>query len=472
MLASTATLNLLLAERERRNRVRQHEDGPRYDWFGPDCGCPPAGRLEDGSCPDHPRARPSQRPPEGDWRVWGLVSGRGFGKTVSGAQWANSRAEAAPAGTRIAIVAPIARDVRKVMIEGPAGILACSPPWFLPKYYPSKCEVHWPNGVVGDTYAAEDPDRMRGHNSSFAWCDELAAWADPDVWDMLLLGLRIGENPQVMFTTTPKPYKWLKRIYNSARTVIVRGSTYENKAHLARSFIADVEQKYGGTRLGRQELLAEDIEDVAGALWTVELIKHRSPTVEFDRIVVAVDPSTRNPADDRRDKEDPRKEDDGDEAGIVVVGLTVEPHPGLGDVTHAYIIEDRTMTGSPHEWALEAIAAYDFYGADVLVAETNNGGDMVRETIHAIDPNVNFKKLWASRGKAIRAEPVQSLYEQGRVFHCREFPELELEMTGWVPRLRMRSPNRLDAMVWGVTEAVLEGMPWTEGDYPFSDYRG
>jgi phage terminase large subunit-like protein len=461
---AASLLNALLAERERRNRARQHALGPRYDWYGPDCGCPPAGRLEDGSCPDHPRARANQRPPDGDWRVWGIVAGRGFGKTKSGAQWVISKAERSPKGTRIAIVAPISRDVRKVMIEGPAGILACSPPWFRPEYYPSKCEIHWPNGVIGDTYAAEEPDRLRGHNSSFAWCDEIAAWGDPEVWDMLMFGLRIGEDPQAMFTTTPRPFKWLKRIYNSARTVIVRGSTYENRAHLAPSFIRDMEAKYAGTKLGRQELFAEDIEDVAGALWTSDRIRVGRPLRDFERIVVAVDPTSRDPDD--------RDDDDGDEAGIVVAGLVTQEHPALGLVPYAYVLDDRTIVGSPREWAQAAIDAYEDYAADLVVAEVNNGGDMVRATIHAIDPDVPFKKLWASRGKAIRAEPVAALYEQARVFHCREFPELEAELTTWVPRLRMRSPNRLDALVWVVTELILEGMPWSEGPALFVDDRG
>jgi phage terminase large subunit-like protein len=461
---SIQTLNMLLAERERRDRLKRHTEGPKYDWFGPDCDCPPEVRRPNGSCPEHPRARDKQRPPEGDWRVWGILAGRGFGKTRSGAPWVNLKAEQGHKGMRIAIVAPIARDVRKVMVEGPAGILACSPPWFMPEYFPSKCEVHWPNGVIGDTYAAEDPDRLRGHNSSFAWCDELAAWANPEVWDMLMLGLRIGENPQCMFTTTPRPFKWLKKIYRSARTVIVRGSTYENKDNLSDAFLSDMETKYGGTKLGRQELMAEDIEDVDGALWTSEIIRVGRPPVEFDRIVVAIDPTARDPED--------RDDDDGDEAGIVVVGATTEEHPTLGELTHAYVIDDLTMKGSPNQWAQAAIDAYHHYAADVLVAETNNGGDMVRGTVHAIDPDVHFKKLWASRGKAIRAEPVQSLYEQGRVFHAREFPELEAEMTTWVPRMGMPSPNRLDAMVWGVTEAVLEGAPWSEGPNPTADYRG
>jgi phage terminase large subunit-like protein len=461
------TLQLLLAERERRQRVKQHAEGPRWDWYGPDCGCPPEGRLADGSCPAHPRARDSQRPPEDDWRVWGLLAGRGFGKTVSLAQWVRSKAEQGHKGMRIALVAPIARDFRKVMIEGPAGILACSPPWFMPQYFPSKLELHWPNGVIGDTYAAEEPDRLRGHNSSYAWCDEVSSWGNPEVWDMLMFGLRIGENPQCAFSTTPKPFKWLKRIYKSARTTIVRGSTYENRVHLAPSFLVDMEAKYGGTKLGRQELMAEDIEDVDGALWTAELIQVGHPAGKYERIVVAVDPTSRDPGD--------RDDDQGDEAGIVVVGMQTEFHEKLNQtVAFAYLIDDLTMTGSPNQWAQAAIDAYHHYAADVLVAETNNGGDMVRGTVHAIDPNVNFKKLWASRGKAIRAEPVQSLYEQGRVFHCREFPELEAEMTTWVPRMRMPSPNRLDAMVWGVTEAVLEGMPWSEGPAPagLNDYRG
>jgi phage terminase large subunit-like protein len=460
-------LQLLLAERERRQRVKQHVEGPNWDWFGPACECPAEGRKGDGSCSVHPRARDNQRPPDGDWRVWGIVAGRGFGKTRTFAEWIRMKAEQSKPGTRGALVAPIAADFRKVMIEGPAGIIACSPPWFRPVYFPSKLELRWPNGVIADTYSAEDPDRLRGHNSSWAWADELAAWGNPDVWDMLMLGLRIGENPQCGFGTTPRPYKWLKRIYKSARTIIVRGSTYENQSNLAPSFIVDMEAKYGGTKLGRQELMAEDIEDVDGALWTTDLIHVGHPAGEYERIVVAVDPTSRDPAD--------RDDDQGDEAGITVVGMRTEFHEKLNQkVAFAYVIDDLTMTGSPNQWAQAAIDAYHHYAADVLVAETNNGGDMVRGTVHAIDPNVNFKKLWASRGKAIRAEPVQSLYEQGRVFHCREFPELEAEMTTWVPRMRMPSPNRLDAMVWGVTEAVLEGMPWSEGPAPagLNDYRG
>jgi phage terminase large subunit-like protein len=228
-----------------------------------------------------------------------------------------------------------------------------------------------------------------------------------------------------------------------------------------------MEAKYKGTKLGRQELLAEDIEDADGALWTSESIRRGHPPGDYERVVVAVDPTARDPKD--------RDDDDGDEAGIVVVGMVTRDHPNFPHpVAFAYVIEDLTITGSPNQWARAAIDAYHHYAADVVVAETNNGGDMVRGTIHAVDANIPFKKLWASRGKAIRAEPVASLYEQGRVLHCREFPELEAEMTTWVPRMRMPSPNRLDAMVWGVTEAVLEGMPWSEGPAPagLDDYRG
>lgn len=394
-------------------------------------------------------ARPSQLRPgtvgaqlqRVDWRYWLVQAGRGFGKTRTGAEtvreWVNEGMK------RIALVGPTAADTRDVMIEGESGILSCFPPEARPDYEPSKRRLTWPNGAMATAYSADEPERLRGPQHDAAWCDEIAAWRFPEAWDNLLFGLRIGQDPRAVITTTPKPVKLIKDIIGDPNTVITRGSSYDNRGNLAPAFFDSIIRKYEGTRLGRQELLAELLEDIPGALWTRKLIDAaRITRDEFDRnrdkllrIVVAIDPAvTSNP--------------DSDETGIVVVGLT--------RAMHVLVIEDLSCRETPLGWARIAIAALKANRGDRIVGEVNNGGDLVAANIRSVNPNVPFRAVRASRGKALRAEPVAALYEQGRVHHVGALTTLEDQMCGWTPQGTERSPDRLDALVWGVTELLID----------------
>ena len=381
-------------------------------------------------------ARPNQLPPEGDWSKWLLLAGRGFGKSRAGAEWIIRKARDRP-GCRIAMVARTAADTRDVMVEGESGVLAISPPDFVPVYVSSARRLTWPNGSQATLYSAEEPDLLRGPQHHYAWADELASWKRPETWDMLMFGLRLGAHPQVVVTTTPRPVRLVKELVADPTCITVRGSTYENRANLAPSFFSQIVTKYEGTRLGRQELNAEVLDDNPGALWTRALIEAARVTAapHFTRIVVGVDPeatSTENSA----------------ETGIIVAGL--------GADGHGYIIDDRSVLGTPHEWGTAAVTAYHRNNADRIVGEVNNGGEMVGYVIYSIDDSVAYKAVHASRSKQARAEPVSALYEQGRVHHLGTFPELEDQMSEWVPASGARSPDRLDAMVWAITELMLE----------------
>jgi phage terminase large subunit-like protein len=464
ILAAQAELEL------RRRRARELEV-PLWDWYGPDCDCPPGARRPNGSCPVHKRARAAQRPPGGDWSVYFLEAGRGFGKTESGCQWIRHLAETKGRDGRFALVAPTAADVRDVIVEGPSGILAVSPPWFKPAYAPSKRRLTWANGATALCFSADEPERLRGPNFTDAYVDEIAAWRDPVAWDMLMLGLRLrrgGHEPRAFVTTTPKPLPWLRAIKRLATTIVGKGTTYENRDNLADSFLRQIVTKYEGTRLGRQELEAEDIEDVPGALWSTQLLDAlrvpRAEVPELGRVVVAVDPSVSDPGDD--------PDDDASECGIVAGGMGVVNHPTLGYQAHGYVLGDRSLKAHPAVWARAVVAAYREFAADLVVAEVNNGGAMVAETIRAVDPGVPVKLLHASRGKRTRAEPVAALYEQRRVRHVagQDFAALEAQMTGWVPGLK--SPDRMDALVWLVTELLLEGAALEFGESPWPDWRG
>lgn len=379
-------------------------------------------------------ARPNQLPPEGNWRTWLLLAGRGFGKTRTGAEWVRSLVETGQA-KRIALVAPTAADARDVVVEGESGILAISSPWFMPVYEPSKRRISWPNGAIATLYSADEPERLRGPQHDAAWCDELAAWRYPDAWDMLMFGLRLGKDPRVVVTTTPKPTPIIKSLVKTKTTVITKGSTFDNKVNLAPAFLNQILSKYEGTRLGKQELYAEILDDNPGALWNQRMIDElrvrKYP--ELVRIVVAIDPAVTN-------------DEDSDETGIVVAGIGVDGH--------GYVLEDLSRKDSPDGWARIAVQAYHQYQADRIVAETNNGGDMVEHTIRTVDRSVSYKKLHASRGKLTRAEPIAALYEQGRMHHVGNFGILEDQMCSWAPG--DPSPDRMDALVWAFTELMLK----------------
>lgn len=380
-------------------------------------------------------ARPNQlAPADRAWKVWLILAGRGYGKTRTAAEqvilWAREPKQ------RIALVAETAADARDVIVEGESGILACAPPWARPKYEPSKRRLTWPNGTLATTYSGDDPEQLRGPQHHKALVDELAKYryAD-DLWSNLELGLRLGDDPQVVVATTPRPIPALRALLKDPGTLVTRGSTYENQANLAKSFFDRMRDKYEGTRLGRQELYAELLEDTPGALWTRALLEqgrvHTIPALQ--RIVVAIDP--------------------GGEYGVVVVGL--------GEDGHGYVLDDLSGSGSPTDWATAAIAAYHKYQADRIVVEKNHGGEMVRTTLRAIAASVPITMVWASHGKYARAEPISALYEQQRVHHVGMFALLEDEYCNWVPGEGLPSPNRLDAAVWGLTDLAIGGAPIT-----------
>jgi phage terminase large subunit-like protein len=390
-------------------------------------------------------ARPNQLAPAGDWQTWLLLAGRGFGKTRTGAEWVRERKKTGLYG-RTALVAPTASDARDVIVEGESGILAISPSWFRPLYEPSKRRLTWPNGAIATLYSADEPERLRGPQHDGAWCDELGSWRYPEAWDLLMFGLRLGQNPQACVTTTPKPVKLVRELLTDPSTVITRGSTYDNKANLARKFLEKIVSKYEGTRLGRQELHAELLEDMVGALWIRAKIDELrvggltgKPVPPMKRIVVAIDPAVSTT-------------DGSDETGLIIAGL--------GEDNHGYVLEDRSSIYSPEGWASEAVAQYRDKKADRIVAEINQGGDMVESTIRMVDRNVSYKGVHATKGKAVRAEPVAALYEQGRIHHVGAFPALEDQMCGFTVDFDRKamgySPDRMDALVWAFTELMVE----------------
>jgi predicted phage terminase large subunit-like protein len=413
-----------------------------------------ADTLADGGW--RAKARPSQLPPPGDWNGWLVMAGRGFGKTRTGAEWIKDLVETNAAG-RIALIAPTAADARDVMVEGPSGILAVSSPWCRPEYEPSKRRLTWPNGAVAATFSSEEADRLRGPQHDAAWCDELAAWNEPSAtWDMLMFGLRVGAHPRWLVTTTPKAIKLLKELLaREGRDVVVtRGSTFENAANLAPPFLQAIRARYEGTRLGRQELDAELLSDVPGALWQIDWLDRdraeRAP--DLKRIVVAIDPAVSN-------------NEGSDETGIIVAGVDADKH--------GYILEDLSGKYAPHEWAQKAVAAYRRHKADRIIAEKNNGGDMVENTIRMVSSNVSFRAVHASRGKVTRAEPISALYEQRKVHHVGALSALEDQLCSFTSDFdRGRSgysPDRVDALVWALTELML-GEEHKPTRYTFIDW--
>ena len=377
-------------------------------------------------------ARPSQLWPEGDWKVWLLLAGRGFGKTRTGAEAVRNRIEAG-VWHRVALVAPTAADARDVMVEGESGLLSVCPPWFRPLYEPSKRRLTWPNGAIGTLYSADEPERLRGPQHDGAWCDEPASWRYPEAWDMLMFGLRLGDDPRVVVTGTPKPIKLIKELLADPSTYPTLGTTYENRRNLAPGFFEKVVKKYEGTRLGRQELLAHILDDNPNALFKRDDIERTRVTQhpELSRVVVAIDPAV--------------TDDEGSaETGIVVGGVSAS-----GEY---YVLDDRTLRSSPRGWATAAITAFHTYRADRVIGERNNGGDMIEALLRTVDPEIPYKSVVATRGKAIRAEPIASLYERGIVHHVGTFPALEDQMVEWDPSLEGPSPDRMDALVWALTE--------------------
>ena len=393
-------------------------------------------------------ARPEQIEPSGSWNTWVALAGRGWGKTRAGAEWVRHRIKK---GDRIVhCVDPTKGDVRRVMVEGDSGLLNVC--WKgdqtyrgahmgFPVWSPTNNTITWENGAKAVFFSAEDPERLRGPQAYSAWTDELCAWRNAqETWDMMQFGLRLGKCPQVFVTTTPKTTKLLRGIVNDPKTVISKGSTYDNADNLADTFIEAIRKTYEGTRLGRQELYAEILDEASGALWSRELLSKNEISADqvpqLNRVVVALDPAiTAN--------------EESDMTGVIVAGIDVN---GI-----AYVLEDHTDRYTPQQWAAKAVELYHSHMADRIVAEKNQGGDMVRHTLHTEDETLPIRLVHASRGKMARAEPVSALYEQGKVKHVRGLNDLEDQMVQWEPLGSIGSPDRLDALVWAITDLSLNG---------------
>ena len=388
---------------------------------------------------------PAQRPPLGQWRTWLLLGGRGAGKTRMGAQWlkgivsGDPHFEGDPAG-RVALVGETYADARTVMIEGESGLLAAHSRAERPVWISGKRELVWPSGVIGQVFSANDPEGLRGSQFGAAWCDEIAKWAHPqETLDMLQFCMRLGSDPRQVATTTPKPLKLFARLLAEPTTAVTHSPTSANITNLAPGFVDYLKGLYEGSRLGRQELDGEIIEDVEGALWQRDWLEahRRLDTPPLLRIVVAVDPPASSNAS-------------SDACGIVAVGIDANGT--------CHVLADRTVQpATPYRWAMEAVTLYERLEADVIIAEVNQGGDMVSAVVHQVSPNAPVRPVRATRGKAVRAEPVALLYERGRVVHAGRFVELEDQMCAFTRDglAGGGSPDRVDALVWAITELAL-----------------
>lgn len=414
-------------------------------------------------------ARDNQLEPQGDWNTWFINAGRGFGKTRTGVEWVREQVKLG--NKRIAAVAATNSDIERVMIKGESGFLNVC--WEgdttykgvhmgFPEWSPTKRSLTWANGASVMFFSAEEPERLRGPQFELAWCDELAAWnKDIDTWDMLQFCMRLGKHPRIVVTTTPKPTKLVRKILKDPKTIVTTGSTFDNSHNLAKTYLEAVKNQYEGTRLGRQELYAEILEESEGSLWTTDMLERAEVKEEalpfLTRIVVSIDPAVTSNAE-------------SDMTGIVVAGIDVN---GV-----CYVLGDYTERLSPQGWASKAISLYHQYKADRIVAEKNQGGDMVRRTLEVEDETVPIKLVHASRGKYARAEPVSALYERGLVKHVSNpsdgsnLNELETQMRTWEPLGSIGSPDRLDALVWAITDLALHGYSKPTLALVYTDSKG
>ncbi len=425
--------------------------GPGVGTFGELMKLPPGLRAKALSSLDDREAnqllhdwsfwsRPDQKLPQGDWIYWVILAGRGAGKTRAGAEAVR---EWARTFNHVNLVGATQDDVRDIMVLGESGLLAICPKSERPRYARASARLTWPNGAITQLFSADEPDRLRGKQHMKLWLDELAAWRRPEAFDQALLGLRLGGAPQAVITTTPRPTRLIKQLVEDTDAIVTRGSTFDNSHHLAEAFLKRITSRYQGRAIGRQELFAEIVEEAPGALWTRALIERQrlaaAPShLEYREIVVGVDP----PA-----KSGPK----ADECGIVVVGRTTQ------GVIH--VIADLSSQGdTPGEWAARVGAAYRTYSANRVVAEINNGGEMVVEVLRQSDAYLPVRKVTATRGKFLRAEPIAAAYERGSVFHIGAFAKLEDQLCALTPDFDSRasgfSPDRADALVWAIADLI------------------
>lgn len=399
-------------------------------------------RLQTDLHPSDPR--PDQLPPDGDWHVWLILAGRGWGKTRTGAEWLAAETLNVP-GLSWAVAAPTYRDVRDVCVEDPkSGLLQALTEARVKTYNRSLGEIELTDGTKVFMLSADEPDRFRGKNLAGAWCDELASWRYPAAWhEGLIPALRIGNHPRVVVTTTPRPTALMRELVKRGKASdgvhLTTGSTFANRRGLSTVALAELRLRYEGTLIGRQELEAELLDETPGALWTRAVVEgcHVPAHPDLACVVVAVDPAV-------------TASETSDETGIVAAGV--------GTDGHCYVLADVSLRDTPQAWATAAVDLYDQVAGDRIVAETNNGGDLVETVLRSVDPSVPVRKVTASRGKQVRAQPVAALYEQGRVHHVGTFTELEDQLVTWTPESGS-SPDRLDALVWAVTDLMLAEKP-------------
>ncbi|SHE49973.1 Large terminase phage packaging protein [Loktanella atrilutea] len=395
-------------------------------------------------------ALPHQLPPGGDWRSWVILGGRGAGKTRAGAEWVRSMVEgpvprAKGRARRVGIIAETYDQAREVMVFGDSGIMACAPADRKPHWIAGRKALVWPNGAEALLYSAFDPEALRGPQFDAVWADELAKWKQGQkTWDMVQFCLRLGEDPRACITTTPRNVPVLRDMLERDSTVTTHATTYDNAANLAPGFLEEVRRRFGGTRKGRQELDGVLLTDAPGALWTEAILTEALVTTvpDLDRIVVAVDPPTTGHRG-------------SDACGIVVAGVVMQGPP---QAWRAFVLEDATVqAASPLDWATAAVAALRRHGGDRLVAEVNQGGDMVEAIVRQVDPLVPYRKVTATRGKVARAEPVAALYEQGRVCHVHGLAALEDQMSLMTTSgfAGTGSPDRVDALVWALHDLMI-----------------
>jgi len=394
---------------------------------------------------------PHQIEPRGDWRTWVILGGRGAGKTRAGAEWVRKAVEGplprAPGkARRVALVAETLDQAREVMVFGDSGLMSVCPPDRRPDWIAGRRLLVWPNGAEAQLFSAHDPESLRGPQFDAVWADELAKWRrGGEAWDMLQFALRLGDSPRACVTTTPRQSQMLRELLELPTTVVTHAPTQANRANLADSFLREIEGRYGGTSLGRQEIEGVMLAEVEGTLWSVDDLARCqvADRPELDRIVVAIDPPGTSHAG-------------SDECGIVVAGARM-----TGDLRdwHAVVLEDASVSAArPSVWAEAAIAAMRRHGADRLVAEVNQGGDMVEAVVRSVDAMVPYRSVHASRGKVARAEPIAALYEQGRVSHLRGLSVLEDQMGLMTSRgyEGKGSPDRVDALVWALYDLMIE----------------
>jgi phage terminase large subunit-like protein len=386
-------------------------------------------------------ARPSQLPPPGDWRIWLILAGRGFGKTRTGSEtirtWINYGHY-----KRIALMSQSIHEAQSVMVNGESGILETHPPSNRPTFKRTEHQLKWSNGACATLYGADHFERLRGPQFDAAWIDELAKFRyAEEAWNQLMLTLRLGSDPRCIITTTPRPIPLIEKLLRRDDVVVTKGTTFDNSANLAPAFLNQIVKQFEGTRLGAQELYAELLTERPGALWRRDLICYQEPPYDdkgfckLVRIVIAIDPATTHHAE-------------SDETGIIIAGLSEEKC--------VYILEDLSGRLSPGDWGQRVVEAYWRLKADRVVAEVNKGGDLVERILLSLDSTIPYKAVRATRGKYIRAEPIAALYEKNRVFHAHPFSILETQMCSYVPGSSSKSPDRLDALVWALTDLLLE----------------